>query len=132
MDSKTHYCAACNSMETLLVHQDVCANFLPKLAAALAGKDHGQSRKNIPFKRIIPEIILRLIFLNSGLGFRVQARYLTSHGLLCLLRGALGPLERRMCVTRRTQSAGHICLRALLSQRRRRILTLNSCVTPWR
>ncbi|CAE7217176.1 proA, partial [Symbiodinium necroappetens] len=39
VDSKTQYCAACNSMETLLVHEDVCTSFLPKLAAALEGKD---------------------------------------------------------------------------------------------
>eukprot|EP00439_Symbiodinium_sp_Y106_P068333 s1013_g11.t1 len=39
VDSKTHYCAACNSMETLLVHEDVCASFLPKLAAALKATD---------------------------------------------------------------------------------------------
>ncbi|CAE7636494.1 pro1 [Symbiodinium sp. CCMP2592] len=39
VDSKTHYCAACNSMETLLVHEDVVQSFLPKLAAALEGKE---------------------------------------------------------------------------------------------
>lgn len=39
VDSKTQYCAACNSMETLLVHEEVCKEFLPKLADALASKE---------------------------------------------------------------------------------------------
>mmetsp|Transcript_5939 Transcript_5939/g.13702 ORF Transcript_5939/g.13702 Transcript_5939/m.13702 type:complete len:450 (+) Transcript_5939:57-1406(+) len=39
VDSKTQYCAACNSMETLLVHKDVCSSFLPKLAEAMSSKE---------------------------------------------------------------------------------------------
>lgn len=39
VDSKTNYCAACNSMETLLVHQKVAESFLPKLSAELSSKD---------------------------------------------------------------------------------------------
>jgi len=39
MDAKTQYPAACNSMETLLVHSDVAAEFLPRIAAKL--KDAG-------------------------------------------------------------------------------------------
>lgn len=35
VDAKIQYTAACNAVETLLVHRDIAADFLPKLAGAL-------------------------------------------------------------------------------------------------
>ncbi|BBD61207.1 gamma-glutamyl phosphate reductase [Nostoc sp. HK-01] len=36
VDAKAQYAAVCNAIETLLVHQSIAAEFLPKVAAALA------------------------------------------------------------------------------------------------
>ena len=38
VDAKTHYPAACNAIETLLVHKNIAAEFLPQIAQALREK----------------------------------------------------------------------------------------------
>jgi glutamate-5-semialdehyde dehydrogenase len=39
VDAKTGYPAACNAIETLLVHRDIASEFLPKIAKALQEKE---------------------------------------------------------------------------------------------
>ena len=39
VNSKTQKCGVCNALETLLVHREIAADFLPKAAAALAAKN---------------------------------------------------------------------------------------------
>ena len=39
LDAKCQYTAACNAVETVLVHRDIAADFLPKLAHALKNAD---------------------------------------------------------------------------------------------
>jgi glutamate-5-semialdehyde dehydrogenase len=39
VDSKTQKCGVCNALETLLVHRDMAAGFLPQVAAALRAKN---------------------------------------------------------------------------------------------
>ncbi|MBC8126625.1 MAG: glutamate-5-semialdehyde dehydrogenase, partial [Gloeobacteraceae cyanobacterium ES-bin-144] len=39
VNSKTHKCGVCNALETLLVHRDVAAEFLPKAASVLRAKN---------------------------------------------------------------------------------------------
>lgn len=55
LDSKTQYPAACNAIETLLVHQDIAATFLPKVATALREKSV-ELRGDAKASAILPNI----------------------------------------------------------------------------
>ncbi|HIK04901.1 MAG TPA: glutamate-5-semialdehyde dehydrogenase [Trichormus sp. M33_DOE_039] len=55
VDAKIQYAAACNAIETMLVHQAIAAEFLPKVAAALQAVDV-ELRGDERTLRILPNI----------------------------------------------------------------------------
>jgi glutamate-5-semialdehyde dehydrogenase len=52
VDAKTQYPAACNAIETLLVHNAIAPTFLPLVAAALQ-KRHVELRGDVPSRKIV-------------------------------------------------------------------------------
>jgi len=52
VDAKTQYPAACNAIETLLVHQSIASDFLPLVAAALQAR-HVELRGDEPTRKIL-------------------------------------------------------------------------------
>ncbi|QDL11242.1 glutamate-5-semialdehyde dehydrogenase [Brasilonema octagenarum UFV-E1] len=55
VDAKTNYPAACNAIETLLVHASIAAKFLPKIAEVL-GKLNVELRGDERTREIVPKI----------------------------------------------------------------------------
>ncbi|MEA5598608.1 glutamate-5-semialdehyde dehydrogenase [Rivularia sp. UHCC 0363] len=56
VDAKTHYPAACNAIETLLVHQEIASTFLPQVAEALQ-KLNVELRGDTATQSILPNVI---------------------------------------------------------------------------
>jgi glutamate-5-semialdehyde dehydrogenase len=56
VNSKTQKCGVCNALETLLVHRDIAAGFLPLAAAALRGKNV-ELRGCDRVRAILPDVI---------------------------------------------------------------------------
>ncbi|MEX1116464.1 MAG: glutamate-5-semialdehyde dehydrogenase [Akkermansiaceae bacterium] len=56
VNSKTHKCGVCNALETLLVHRDIAADFLPKVAAALRAKQV-ELRGCERVRAVLPDVI---------------------------------------------------------------------------
>ncbi|MBW4561458.1 MAG: glutamate-5-semialdehyde dehydrogenase [Mojavia pulchra JT2-VF2] len=56
VDAKVQYPAACNAIETLLVHASIASEFLPKVAAALQA-NHVEIRGDERTAKILPNII---------------------------------------------------------------------------
>jgi glutamate-5-semialdehyde dehydrogenase len=56
VNSKTHKCGVCNALETLLVHRDIAADFLPKVAATLRAKQV-ELRGCERVRAVLPDVI---------------------------------------------------------------------------
>jgi glutamate-5-semialdehyde dehydrogenase len=56
VNSKTQKCGVCNALETLLVHRDIAAGFLPLAAAALRGKNV-ELRGCERVRAVLPDVI---------------------------------------------------------------------------
>ena len=88
-DAKTDYPAACNSVETVLVHRGIAAEFLPKLAERLRAKGvalHGDAT--------VREL-LRGVEVEPG-GIGTVADWHTEYGELAVSLGVVAGVEEAM------------------------------------
>ena len=56
VDAKTQKCGVCNALETLLVHRDIAATFLPQVAAALRSK-HVELRGCAETRAVLTDVL---------------------------------------------------------------------------
>jgi len=56
VDAKTQKCGVCNALETLLVHREIAAAFLPQVAAALRAK-HVELRGCAETRAVLPDVV---------------------------------------------------------------------------
>jgi glutamate-5-semialdehyde dehydrogenase len=89
-DAKTDYPAACNAVETVLVHRAIAAEFLPKLAEGLRAK--GVALHGDAMVRELLRELLRGVEVEAG-GIGTVADWHTEYGELAVSLGVVAGVE---------------------------------------